>query len=157
MDGLQPNSSKKMPPNWPVGLAVVLGLLIGLIPKSSAACYVVALAGLLLPVSLPTMAVSAVVFSLVGPNLDSVTDAVGYWLLTHPWLFSVWQSMESLPGFDWFRLNNSVVVGSLAVAGMFAVPVYFSSIWGFRQVHLWTASRASNHAPAGQTFATELE
>ncbi len=153
----QPETLRTLPPPWRYGMAVVLGLTIGLLPKDSAICYILAVLGIFLPVSLPVAVVSAAVFSIIGPFLDAITDPVGYWLLTQPSLNSFWQTVAATPGSTWLRLNNSVVVGSLAIAGIFAIPTLLFANWCTRHIQMSLASRPTNTVPPGQAFATELE
>lgn len=153
----QPDSTRQMPPPWRFAMAVVLGLMIGLLPKESAICYLLAVCGLFLPVSLPIALVSAIFFSLLGPQLDSLTDPVGFWLLTQPSLSSLWQVVESTPGSAWLKLNNSVVVGSIVAAGILGVPTFFVANWGTRQIQAFFAARPTDAVPSGPTFVTELE
>ncbi|MDP1562275.1 MAG: TIGR03546 family protein [Pirellulaceae bacterium] len=157
MQSPQPDSTRQMPPPWRFATAVVLGLMIGLLPKESAICYLVAFCGLFLPVSLPIALVSAVIFSLLGPHLDSLTDPIGFWLLTQPWLSSLWQAVESTPGSAWLKLNNSVVVGSIAAAGILGVPTFFVANRCTRQIQALLAARPTDAVPSGPTFVTELE
>ncbi len=144
-------------PVWRYGLAVVLGLIIGLIPKESAICYMVAVGGLILPISLPTALVSAVIFSFLGQQLDSITDPVGFWLLTQPGLGSMWQAVDTIPGSAWMKLNNSVVVGSIVVAGISSVPVLVLANWLTRQIQLFFAARPTDVVASAPSFVTELE
>lgn len=151
------DSARKLPPPRRIGAAVVLGLAIGLLPKDSAICYLLGIIGLCLPVSLPTALISTVVFSLLGPTLDSITDPIGYGLLTNPALHGVWPSVAEIPGSAWLRLTNSVVVGSIVVAGIAAIPTYFLTNWCARQLQMSFQAGPTNAVPSGPAFATELE
>lgn len=151
------DSRRHQLPAWRFGLAVVLGLTIGLIPKESAICYLVAVVGLALPVSLPTALVSAVVFSILGQHLDSITDPLGFWLLTQPALSSFWRAVDTIPGSAWMNLNNSVVVGSMVVAGFCSVPTLLLANWVTRRIQMFIAARPSAVVASAPSFVTELE
>lgn len=157
MPSPQPDSTRQMSPRWRFATAVVLGLMIGLLPKESAICYLLAVCGLFLPISLPTALVSAMFFSLLGPQLDSLTDPIGFWLLTQPTLSWFWQAVESTPGSAWLKLNNSVVVGSIVVAGILVVPTFFVANWCTRQIQAFFVASPTESVPSGPTFVTELE
>lgn len=157
MHDSEPDSPPTNFPTWRYGLAVAFGMAIGLVPKDSAACYILALIGLFSPGSLPVMAVSAVVFSILGPRLDAISDPIGYWVLTQPSLSWFWQALEAVPGQRWLRLNNSVVVGSIVIAAVAAVPVFFIAKSIARRGQRWLLTGSSNRASAKTSFATELE
>ncbi len=152
------NNHVSQPNSFPhrVACGLVLGLFIGLLPKDSALCYLVALIALLSPISIWAVIVSAASFSFLGPLLDTWTDAVGFWLLSQPLLLPVWNWLESVPAIAWFRLNNTVVVGSFGLAGLASLPVYILGGITFRRIALlWDAS--SNSASPVSQLATELD
>ncbi|MBL8891713.1 MAG: hypothetical protein JNL67_17165 [Planctomycetaceae bacterium] len=157
MQDSEPDSPPQNFPTWRYGLAVVFGMAIGLVPKDSAACYLLALLGLFSPGSLPVMAVSTLVFSWLGPSLDSISDPLGYWVLTQPSLSSVWQMLETVPGHRWFQFQNSVVVGSIVISAGAAIPVFFIAKSIARWWQCWMLTGSSGRASAKPTFATELE
>lgn len=157
MQDSEPDTPPVNFPTWRYGVAVVFGMAIGLVPKDSAACYLLALIGLFSPGSIPVMAVSAIVFSVLGPRLDFLSDPVGYWVLTQPSLSLFWQALEAIPGQRWLRLHNSVVVGSIVISALAATPVFFIAKAIARQVQRWFLTGSTNRASAKPTFATELE
>lgn len=103
----------------------VLGMAIGLLPKGN--LVVIALTMLLcgLRVNKPAGLMAVGVFSLVGYVLDSFAHHIGAIILLwetarplHTWLYE-------LPGGRWLGLNNTAVVGQLAIALYLAYPAYW--------------------------------
>lgn len=153
------SSSKHDPPTpaWRYGWAVALGMAFGLIPKDSALCYLFALLALFLPISVPAALVSAVAFSGLAPLLDRWTDPLGFWLLSQPALEGFWRGLEATPAAVWFRSQNTVVVGSIALALVAFLPTgwLFARLAG-RLRRAWP-TRVAQPRPLVPGFAPELE
>lgn len=108
---------------------VVFGMLIGLIPKDSLLIIVSTVILVLSPANLLTAAISAIVFSLVGtiPPLNAAIHSMGIGILGQASLEATFRSWWSLPLVPWTRINNSIVVGAIALWAILLVPVYWSS------------------------------
>ena len=108
-------------------LGVVVGMLIGVVPKFSIIPWVVMLVGMLLPTNLMAMVLSAVAFSFIVPLFDVHTNRLGAALLTDESLASFWHSLLSHQYSNWLQLHNSVVLGSTLITACAALPLYFVS------------------------------
>jgi uncharacterized protein (TIGR03546 family) len=104
------------------GLA--LGLLLGIVPHGNLMALAILLFILSVSVNHGMVAVTAVITSMLANRLDSQTHAVGNYLLTHPDFSPVLASAWQLPVVPWTDINNTVVMGSLAVGLAFVVPAY---------------------------------
>lgn len=99
-------------------------MVIGLVPSFSILPWGVLLLGILLPTNLMAMVCSIIVFSLIGPMLDSQSHRIGAAVLTDQGLASFWQSLFANQYSIWLQFHNSVVLGSTLVALAMAVPVF---------------------------------
>ena len=108
-----------------IALAIVMGFVIGVIPKFSLLPWVIGVIAMLLPLNLVTLVVTVAVFSFAGPLLDPWFHQVGYTVLTDPSLQGFWESMAQSETFIWLQLNNTVVAGSIATWLVALLPGYF--------------------------------
>lgn len=154
----QSSSKPDLPtPAWRYGWAVALGMAFGLIPKDSALCYLFALPALFLPISLPTAVVSAVAFSGLAPLLDRWTDPLGFWLLSQPALAGFWLGLEATPVAVWFRSQNTVVIGSSALALLAFLPAGWLAARLAGRLRRACSPRVAQPRPLVASFAPELE
>ncbi len=107
-----------------IALGVALGMMIGLIPKDSLLPYGVALLALLTNANLLSLIVSTLIFSQLSPLLDPITHPLGAWILTFDPLESIWISLYQTPIVPWTRIENTVVMGTLMLGILLAIPVY---------------------------------
>jgi len=108
-------------------LGIVVGMVVGLVPKFSIIPWAVLLLGMLLPTNLLAMIIAAIVFSFLGPLLDGQSHRLGAALLTDESLSSFWHSLLSLRYSNWLQLHNSVVLGSTIISAIAMLPLYFVS------------------------------
>jgi uncharacterized protein (TIGR03546 family) len=104
------------------GLA--LGLLLGIVPHGNLLAFAILLFIMSVSVNHGMVAVTAVITSVLASRFDTQTHAVGNYLLTHPDFSPVLASAWQLPVIPWTDINNTVVLGSLAVGLAFVVPAY---------------------------------
>jgi uncharacterized protein (TIGR03546 family) len=104
------------------GLA--LGLLLGMVPHGNLIAFAILLFIMSVGVNHGMVAVTAVITSVLASRLDTQTHAVGNYLLTHPDFSPMLASAWQLPVVPWTDINNTVVMGSLAVGLAFVVPAY---------------------------------
>jgi uncharacterized protein (TIGR03546 family) len=78
----------------------------------------------LLKVHFPSALLALFLGSFVSPLFDPLLDLVGGWVLTAPFLRSLWSSLYAIPLMPWTRFNNTVVMGGLLLGILLAVPVY---------------------------------
>ncbi len=103
---------------------VVLGMLVGLVPKDS--LLVVALVFLLIlsNANLVTGLISALVFSSVGCFFDLLTHNIGVSILTYRPLQPYLLEITQWPLVGWMRIENTVVSGSVILGLFLLLPVY---------------------------------
>lgn len=102
-----------------------LGMVAGLIPKSSLFSHLALLVVCLVQVNLASGYLSALVFSLISPALDPLTHPIGRLLLVKAgFLTPLWTRLSELPVVPWTRFNNTVVLGSAVLAAALAYPAY---------------------------------
>jgi uncharacterized protein (TIGR03546 family) len=113
-----------------VGAGIALGAALGLTPFLSLHNLVIVAAIILLNVSVPGALLGWALFTPLGFALDSAFDALGQsLLLSAPPLHSLWAWAANAPVVALARLNNSVVLGSLVVWLVAALP-----IWGLARI-----------------------
>lgn len=108
-------------------LGIVMGMLIGLVPKFSVIPWAAILVAMLLPTNLMALIGAAVVFNFVAPMLDVYSHRIGAELLTEESWAPFWHSLFSLRYSNWLQLHNSVVLGSTVIAVAAMLPLYFVS------------------------------
>lgn len=107
-----------------LGVGMALGVMTGIIPLDSALPYLIAVIALLSSGNLLCFGIGAVTSHFVSPSLDHLTHIMGTWCLTFAPLEPLWSFLTTLPGVPWTRFNNSVVMGTLALGLIAAIPVY---------------------------------
>lgn len=110
-----------------LALGITMGVMIGLLPKDSLLPYLLGALAILSPGNLLCLFVGLGAGSLIGPHCDPVTHRIGESILTYQPLGSIWATLYDLPLMPWFRFENTVVMGSLALGLIAALPVYFIS------------------------------
>jgi len=140
-----------------LALAVTLGMVIGLIPKDSAIGWGIMAVAIMLPIPLLATLATALACTFLGLCLDAWTDPLGFWLLTTPSLSPVWTVVNVSPPAAWLRLNNSVTVGSLALALLATLPTYLATGWLARLVDRVWINDPPRREPLIPTLVTELD
>lgn len=109
---------------WQRGLAIALGLTLGLLPKFSLIFPAVLLVTLFCPVSLTlTLAIGCLV-SLISPQLSGLQHLLGSWILGHSRLQGIWESLFSIAVFRAIGFQNSQIMGGLLLALGSFYPTY---------------------------------
>ena len=101
-----------------------LGMLAGLVPKSSLLSQAALILLALLNVNLAAGYAAAALFSLLSPALDPLTHRLGLSLLDAQALRPLWSSLYDAPILPWTRFNNTVVLGSFLLGLALLFPVY---------------------------------
>jgi uncharacterized protein (TIGR03546 family) len=135
----------------------MIGMVIGLVPKDSAVVWSLMALALLLPIPLLATTISAVICTCLGLFLDAWTDTLGFWLLTQPALDPVWSRVNTSWASAWLRLNNTVTVGSLAIAWAAAGPTYLTTAWIARRIDRVRISHTPVRDALIPSLATELD
>ena len=108
-----------------ISMAFVLGMILGLTPLMSAHNILIVFLALILRVNLTGFILAWGVFSGIAYILDPVFISVGESLLTNPDLRDMWASMYVSDAWRVTRFNNTLVLGSLLVSLIAAIPAFF--------------------------------
>lgn len=112
----------------------VLGMIIGLTPLANLHNLVVLFLIIIININAAMAIAAFILFSLFAYLLDPLFHSLGYWLLVDlEGLRPLWLFVSTTPGLAWANLNNTVVLGSLVVALLLIVPMYFFTKWWVRQ------------------------
>ena len=109
---------------------IALGSFLGLTPLVNLHNAVIFAALVLLNVSFAGGLLGWAVFVPVGFLLDPLFDWVGHSLLLAPSLRGLWTSLSNTPIIPLTNFNNTVVLGSLVFAMVFALPLFFATRLG---------------------------
>lgn len=108
-----------------ISLAFVLGMILGLTPLWSAHNIIVIFLALVIRVNLTGFLLAFGVFSGLAYLLDPLFIKLGESLLANPDLLSVWKSMYVSDAWRVTKFNNTLVLGSLMVSLVSAIPAFF--------------------------------
>ncbi len=109
---------------------IALGSFLGLTPLVNLHNAVIFAALVLLNVSFAGGLLGWAVFVPVGFLLDPLFDWIGHSLLLAPSLRGLWTSLSNTPIIPLTNFNNTVVLGSLVFAMVFALPLFFATRLG---------------------------
>jgi uncharacterized protein (TIGR03546 family) len=110
---------------WQLSLGVSFGAIIGLTPLTSLHNLALIFLALIINMNIGIMILSAVLFSGIAYILDPVFHSTGLAILKSEALTTLWESVFSCPIALVAKLNNSIVMGSLAISILLAVPLFF--------------------------------
>lgn len=110
---------------WQLSLGVSFGAIIGLTPTASLHNLALLFLALIINMNIGIMILSFVMFSGIAYILDPVFHDLGYTILKSDSLAGTWESVFSCPIALMANLNNSIVMGSLVVSVILAVPLFF--------------------------------
>jgi uncharacterized protein (TIGR03546 family) len=142
------------PPALAGGLA--LGAIAGITPTASLHNLALLLVVMMIRVNFSGAMLGWAVFSGVGALLDPLSNRIGYALLVEVTpLRPLWTWVYNTPVLPWFRLHNTLTLGSLVLALLLLAPLYLALRWAiiaYRQkvmarVNKWrivTVLKASN-------------
>jgi len=108
---------------------IVLGSFLGLTPLINVHNAVIFALLVLLNVSFAGGMLGWALFVPIGFLLDPLFDWIGHGLLLAPSLRSMWTSLYNMPIMPLTNFNNTVVLGSLVFALVFAIPLFFALRW----------------------------
>ena len=137
-----------------IGLGMALGVAVGLIPKDSLLPYAIGIVAILSTANLLCFGIGVIVAHVVSPALDHLTHLIGSWFLTFSPLEPIWATLIDLPVMPWTRFNNTVVLGTLILGILLAVPVYTMTRMVSRTIVRWFASRWSRTNAGSSPAAT---
>ena len=121
---------------------IVLGSFLGLTPLINLHNAVIFAALVLLNVSFAGGMLGWALFVPVGFLLDPLFDWIGHTLLLDvSFLTPLWTSLYNTPVVPLTNFNNTVVLGSLVFALVFALPLFFIMRWGVARYRVTIGER----------------
>ena len=108
-----------------IAAAVILALFMGLSPLGSPHNLFLLLLVLVLRINLSLFLLSFALFSAIAWLVDPWAHSLGLWLLQVNALEALWTSMYNTGFWRFLAFNNTLVLGSLAMALILAVPLFF--------------------------------
>ncbi len=103
---------------------VSLGLFLAMVPKGNLLWPILFLFILFVRVNKGAFFLSLVLLAFLVPFADVAVEAVGYGLLTLPFLQGTYESIHAVPFAGLTRFNNSMVAGGIAAGLILYFPVY---------------------------------
>jgi len=113
-----------------VAAGIALGSALGLTPLMNVHNLIVFAGLVLLNVSFPGGMLGWALFLPVGFVLDPLFDAAGRSLLRMPALLPLWTQLYNTPLVPYSNFNNSVVLGSVVLWAVLAIPIFFAARYG---------------------------
>jgi len=122
---------------------IALGSILGLTPLVNLHNAVVFAALVLLNVSFAGGMLGWAVFVPIGFLLDPLFDWIGHTLLFTPAFTPFFTSLYNMPIVPLTNFNNTVVLGSLVFAVLFAIPLFFAARYGVVRYRATIAERVA--------------
>ncbi|MCQ2589963.1 MAG: TIGR03546 family protein [Treponema sp.] len=104
--------------------AVSIGVILGFLPKNNAFWYILFVLFLFIRINKGSLLFFTLVFGLLAHNFDTYFDKLGYYILTLPSLVPTFKALLDIPFVAFTKLNNTIVMGSLAAGLCCYIPVY---------------------------------
>ncbi len=131
-----------------VGAGLALGAILGLTPLLNLHNVVVLILIIMLRVSFSGALLGWLLFTPLGFAFDPLFDALGHWLLLEtPALTGVWTTLYNTPVVPLTNFNNTVVLGSLAVALALFLPLNVLGRLGVRRYRAAVQAWVRRHQP----------
>ena len=109
-----------------IAVGFMIGMVIGLTPFWTLHNMILIVILIILNINIGTAIYSFVLFSAVAYLIDPLFHSLGYFLLVDMTsLNSLWTLLYNFPIVALSRYNNTVVIGSLAISIILALPMYF--------------------------------
>lgn len=112
-----------------VALALVFALIMGLTPLMSPHNFLILLLVLVLRVNLSFFLLSFVFFSGLAYLLDPLSVGLGERILQAESLKALWTALYQSSFWRFMAYNNTLVMGSLCLSLILALPLYWAVIW----------------------------
>lgn len=109
-----------------VAHAVSCALLLAFVPKSNLLWPFLFLVTIFMRMNKGAFFLSFLLFSLIVPFADVLTERLGYAILQTDFLYPVFTAMYNVPFVGLTRFNNTMVAGSLAIGAALYVPTYIA-------------------------------
>ena len=108
-----------------VAAALTLGTVLAMMPADNITWFAILAVTFFLKINFGAEMVLAAVLKPFAPLFDPVFDFVGYKILTIESLAPIYTKLSSMPVIPFTGFNNTVVIGSLIIMAVLAVPLFF--------------------------------
>jgi len=125
---LTSTSSRHRP--WQISAAVAVGVLVGVLPKTSLLFYVMLAAVVCLPVHLPLALLTMLAVSPVAGLFQPQIGKVGLHALMHSSWSQFWLRLDAYPLLPWLSLHNTLVNGAALIGMALMLPAYAATRLG---------------------------
>ncbi|MBN1852983.1 MAG: TIGR03546 family protein [Pirellulales bacterium] len=139
-----------------LALGLVLGMVIGLLPKGNLTVLILGSVLFATRVNLGIGLAAAAVFSWFGLALDPFAHKLGWIVLTYQPLRGIYARLYDLPLVAWSDLNNTVVAGQLILGAYLAYPAYCISLPIFKWIHPRVVSSIRKYRMTRILFGIDL-
>ncbi len=116
--------------SWQISAAVAIGVLGGVLPKTSLLFYMLLAAVVCLPVHLPLALLTMLAVSPVASLFQSQIGQVGLYALMHSSWSQFWLRLDAYPLFPWLSFHNTLVNGASLIGMALMLPVYAATRLG---------------------------
>jgi len=110
---------------WQITLAVTLGMISGFLPLFTPLNFLILFIAFTLNIPLAVFFLMSALFATLGLLLDPLFASIGYSVLTEPSLNALFTQMYNSTPMLWTSYNYTILMGSLLVALVLAVPMFF--------------------------------
>lgn len=112
-----------------IAVGAAIGGVLGLIPWDSLIAVGLVVAAFVLPIHQLSAVLALLLTSSLHGVVSPIPDAVGGWVLSSSWTLEGLRRIWSVPLVPWLRLNNTMVVGSVFLGTLTAVPHWAVLRW----------------------------
>jgi uncharacterized protein (TIGR03546 family) len=103
----------------------MLGMVLGLLTFKTLFAAPLLLILILVNVNLASAIVGLFIFRLIGYLADPLLHSLGHWILVDvPGLKGFWTALASIRIVPFTRFNNTLIMGGLIAAAVFAIPLF---------------------------------
>lgn len=139
-----------------LALGLVIGMLIGLMPKGNLTAFTLAIILFSVRVNIGVGLASAAVFSWIGLALDPFAHKLGWLVLGYRPLQGVFAWFHGLPLVAWSGLNNTVVVGQILIGAYLSYPAYWFAKRLFAKIYPWAIAWIRRYRITRVLFGLDL-
>jgi len=110
-----------------MSMGLAFGILVGLVPKGNLLAIGLALLLAASRLNLAVAGLGAMAAALFAVTCDSLFDRIGWYVLSQPYLSSLWIQLYETPWVPWTHFDNSIVMGSFVTGLALLLPVHLIS------------------------------
>ena len=110
-----------------IACAFACGIVLGVMPKDNALWYILFIFIFFMRIQRGAFTLAVIAGSLVAFSLDPVFNQVGYAILSRQDMRAMYARILDIPFVSFTKLNNTIVMGSLACGIAAYIPLYVLS------------------------------